>query len=132
MREPEAGEVLVGVKACGFCGHDKILASYAGEEWQPFGHEFAGVVEKVGHGVKNVKVGDRVVIETSIFDPISDYARNGHPELDTEGPNYMTMGAYGNGLCGEDHCPGDSLRALYGSGGSGGLLPGAHGAWRQT
>ena len=87
VREPEAGEVLVGVKACGFCGHDKILASYAGEEWQPFGHEFAGVVEKVGHGVKNVKVGDRVVVETSIFDPISDYARNGHPELDTEGPN---------------------------------------------
>ena len=82
VREPEAGEVLVGVKACGFCGHDKILAGYAGEEWQPFGHEFAGVVEKVGHGVKNVKVGDRVVVETSIFDPVSDYARNGHPELD--------------------------------------------------
>lgn len=98
MREPEAGEVLVGVKACGFCGHDKILAGYAGEEWQPFGHEFAGVVEKVGHGVKNVKVGDRVVVETSIFDPISDYARNGHPELDTEGPNYMTMEHTGMGF----------------------------------
>ena len=98
VREPEAGEVLVGVKACGFCGHDKILASYAGEEWQPFGHEFAGVVEKVGHGVKNVKVGDRVVVETSIFDPVSDYARNGHPELDTEGPNYMTMEHTGMGF----------------------------------
>ena len=98
VREPEAGEVLVGVKACGFCGHDKILASYAGEEWQPFGHEFAGVVEKVGHGVKNVKVGDRVVVETSIFDPISDYARNGRPDLDTEGPNYMTMEHTGMGF----------------------------------
>lgn len=91
LREPAAGEVVVQVKACGFCGHDRILASYAAKEWQPFGHEFAGVVDKLGEGVTKVKVGDRVVIETSTFDPLSDAARNGHPEWDTRGPNYMDM-----------------------------------------
>lgn len=91
LRQPEAGEVVVAVRACGFCGHDKILAAYAAQDWEPFGHEFAGVVESVGPGVTNVKPGDRVVVETSIFDPLSDAARNGHPEWDTKGPSYMDM-----------------------------------------
>lgn len=91
MREPGEGQVRVRVKACGFCGHDKILASYAAEDWQPFGHEFAGVVEEVGPGVTNVKLGDRVVVETSIFDQYAAVTLNGHPEWSTEGPNYMSM-----------------------------------------
>ena len=91
LRAHGPGEALGRVAACGFCGHDKILADYAAEDWQPFGHEFAGVVEKVGHGVKNVRVGDRVVIETSTFDPLSPEAQNGHPDLDTDGPSYMNM-----------------------------------------
>ena len=51
LRAPGADEVIVRIKACGFCGHDKILAAYAGEEWQPFGHEFSGVVEELGSNV---------------------------------------------------------------------------------
>ena len=43
LRELKKGEVLVRVKACGFCGHDAILARYAAEDWEPFGHEFSGV-----------------------------------------------------------------------------------------
>ena len=31
LREPDNGEVVVRVKACGFCGHDKILAGYTGK-----------------------------------------------------------------------------------------------------
>ena len=91
LREPGSGEALVRVRACGFCGHDKILASYAADHWQPFGHEFSGVVERVGPGVDNIQPGDRVVIETSTFNPLSENARNGHPEWDTRGPNYMDM-----------------------------------------
>lgn len=81
---PEIGEedVLLKVKACGFCGHEMILAKYAAEEWTPFGHEIAGIVEKAGSHVKHLKTGDQVVVETSIFNPYSDSARNGHPELD--------------------------------------------------
>lgn len=81
---PQIGkdEVLLKVKACGFCGHEMILARYAAEDWTPFGHEISGVVEQVGSNVTNLKVGDRVVVETSTFDPCSAAARNGHPELD--------------------------------------------------
>lgn len=81
---PQIGkdDVLLKVKACGFCGHEMILARYAAEDWTPFGHEISGVVEKVGEAVTNLKVGDHVVVETSTFDPCSAAARNGHPELD--------------------------------------------------
>ena len=81
---PEVGadEVLIKVKACGFCGHEMIQAKYAATEWTPFGHEFSGIVEKIGENVQNVQVGDTVVIETSTFRPYSDAARNGRVDLD--------------------------------------------------
>ena len=76
-------EVLVKVNACGFCGHDKILADYRAEDWEPFGHEFAGVVEKTGSKVTNLKAGDRVVVMTSMFvtNPLSDFVLDGRPDL---------------------------------------------------
>ena len=92
LREPRPDEAVVAVKACGFCGHDKILAAYHAKDWEPFGHEFTGVVEKIGDQVTNVKVGDRVVIATSTFHLLSDEAQNGHPEWDTKGPNYVVPG----------------------------------------
>lgn len=91
LRAPERDEVVVRVRACGFCGHDLILARYAAKDWQPFGHEFSGVVEEIGADVTNVSVGDSVAIETSTFNFLSDQARNGRPELDTKGPSYMDM-----------------------------------------
>lgn len=52
------------------------------------------MVEKVGEAVTNLKVGDRVVVETSTFDPCSAAARNGHPELDGLGePTSSTISA---------------------------------------
>ncbi|MEA4938850.1 MAG: alcohol dehydrogenase catalytic domain-containing protein [Christensenella sp.] len=91
LRAPERDEVIVRIRACGFCGHDLILARYAAKDWQPFGHEFSGVVEEIGAGVTNVAVGDEVAIETSTFSFLSDEARNGHPEQDVLGPSYMNM-----------------------------------------
>ena len=89
LREPDRNEVEVAVKACGFCGHDNILANYAATEWEPFGHEFAGIVTKIGADVQNVAVGDRVAIETSTFNPYSDAALNGRPDLCTDCTDYM-------------------------------------------
>ncbi|KAJ2455585.1 hypothetical protein EV183_000684 [Coemansia sp. RSA 2336] len=59
---PQAGEAIVRVMACGLCGSD--LHPYRGAEagLRPgtvCGHEFAGVVEEVGAGVKLVP-GERV------------------------------------------------------------------------
>ncbi|MFI3213208.1 MAG: zinc-binding dehydrogenase [Eubacteriales bacterium] len=91
LRDPAKDEVIVRVMACGFCGHDKILASYHAKDWEPFGHEFSGIVEEIGSDVTHLKVGDRVVIETSTFDPLSYVSQAARPDLDNSGPNYMSM-----------------------------------------
>lgn len=89
-------DVLIKIKACGFCGHEMILAKYAAEDWTPFGHEFSGIVEKVGDNVNHLAVGDKIVVETSTFNPISVSSRNGRVDLDSNVINYIgtrdTMG----------------------------------------
>lgn len=93
LRDIQDTEVIVDVRACGFCGHDNILASYQATDWEPFGHEFSGVVEKVGRLVTNVKVGDAVCIETATFDPLLDCSRNGRVDLDNTpmGDSFMEL-----------------------------------------
>ena len=68
---PDIGEeeVLIKVKACGLCGTDWSI--YTGKyvpERLPLviGHEFWGVIEKVGKNVKNLKPGDRVAPDLCI------------------------------------------------------------------
>ena len=65
--EPKAGEVLIRVEACGLCHSDLHLADGDWDLLKPItkvplilGHEAAGKVAKVGEGVTNLKVGDRV------------------------------------------------------------------------
>ncbi|MBI3744409.1 MAG: alcohol dehydrogenase catalytic domain-containing protein [Chloroflexi bacterium] len=61
---PGRGEALVEVRAAGVCHHD--VAIMRGQLRRGtkarvvLGHEIAGVVEKIGDDVKNVKPGDRV------------------------------------------------------------------------
>ena len=65
---PQAGEVLVRVKACGICGTDvHIFHGDKGCVPTPvgtvLGHEFSGIVEAVGEGVTAVRCGDRVCVD---------------------------------------------------------------------
>jgi len=63
--EPKAGEVIVKLKAAGICGSDLHLYHLPPEHLQSnviVGHEPAGVVHKLGEGVDNLKVGDRVSV----------------------------------------------------------------------
>lgn len=66
VKAPEEGEILVKVKAALTCGTD-VKTYHRGhpvlikETPSGFGHEFSGIVEKVGHGVTKFQVGDRVV-----------------------------------------------------------------------
>ncbi len=63
---PGPNEVLVRVSKTGICGTDKHI--YEWDEWSSnrikpplvAGHEFVGIVEEVGLGVRRVKPGDRV------------------------------------------------------------------------
>jgi NADPH:quinone reductase len=63
--KPVAGEVLVGVRACGINFPDTLVVQgkYQFKPTPPFspGGEVAGVVEALGAGVTGIKVGDRVV-----------------------------------------------------------------------
>lgn len=61
---PQAGEVLVEIKATGLCHTDAYTLSGADPEGlfpAILGHEGAGIVAEVGAGVTSVKVGDRVI-----------------------------------------------------------------------
>lgn len=70
IKEPEEGEIVVKVMAALTCGTDVktfrrghpvlIKKTPSG-----FGHEFAGIVYKVGEGVTDFQVGDRVVAANS-------------------------------------------------------------------
>jgi threonine 3-dehydrogenase len=71
--KPQAGEVLVKVKAAAICGTDLHL--YEWTDWcenvgakNPLvlGHEFCGEVVEVGEQVKSLKPGDLVAAETHI------------------------------------------------------------------
>ena len=69
LAEPKSGEVLVRLVACGVCHTDLYTASGAdpsGYAPTVLGHEGAGVVEKIGDGVKDVEPGDHVV---TLFSP---------------------------------------------------------------
>lgn len=66
VKDPKEGEILVKVKAALTCGTD-VKTYHRGhpvlikETPSGFGHEFSGVVEKVGAGVTKFEIGDRVV-----------------------------------------------------------------------
>src|SRR5256714_5753712 len=69
LADPQPGEVLVRLVACGVCHTDLYTASGADPSgYRPtvLGHEGAGVVERTGDGVTSLAPGDHVV---TLFSP---------------------------------------------------------------
>jgi D-arabinose 1-dehydrogenase-like Zn-dependent alcohol dehydrogenase len=61
--EPGAGEVRVGVRACGICHSDALVKEgvWPGVQYPRIpGHEVVGVIDAVGPGVAGWKAGERV------------------------------------------------------------------------
>ena len=86
---PDIGEedVLVAVKAVGVCGSDvhqyESTHSWAVDYPVVLGHEFSGLVAKVGKRVKAFAEGDRVTSETAaVINPASPFARTGRYNID--------------------------------------------------
>ncbi len=84
---PGAGEVLVKVRVSAICGTDVHI--YQWDQWaqsrvQPpliFGHEFCGDVVELGPGVKGVKEGDFVSVETHFTCGVCRFCRTGRAHI---------------------------------------------------
>jgi 2-desacetyl-2-hydroxyethyl bacteriochlorophyllide A dehydrogenase len=96
---PEIGErdILVKVKAAGICHSD---AHYRGgiSPVRPvpltLGHEVAGIIEKTGSQVSNVKVGDRVCLHYNITCGDCYYCSTGNDQFCEK---VLMLGHYTNG-----------------------------------
>ncbi|XP_075242692.1 sorbitol dehydrogenase-like [Convolutriloba macropyga] len=70
--EPKQTQVLIQMGSVGICGSDvhywkhMQIGSFIVKEPMILGHESSGTVIKVGSGVKNLQVGDRVAIEPGV------------------------------------------------------------------
>jgi L-iditol 2-dehydrogenase len=81
---PAADEVLIRVSACGICGSD--VHGYDGSSGRRIppivmGHEAAGVVAVVGKDVRQVKEGDRVTFDSTVFCGVCQFCRRGEINL---------------------------------------------------
>ncbi len=76
---PRENQVLIKVKNIGICGSDVSLFKgiYSGPHNYPllFGHEWSGIVEEVGNGVENLKVGDKVTGDCSRYCGECEYCK---------------------------------------------------------
>jgi L-iditol 2-dehydrogenase len=95
LKEITEDEILVKVKACGVCGTDITTAASEAKEFQPFGHEIAGIVAKAGKKVDRVKEGDSIVLESGTFCRYCSNCRNGRADLCNDGPNFWLKGPMG-------------------------------------
>lgn len=67
--EPKDDEVLIRVMAAGLCGSDFHIyhGTYPAQYPLVQGHEFSGVIEKVGKNVGDWKIGQRVTADPNIY-----------------------------------------------------------------
>jgi len=82
--EPQEGEVLVAVRACGICGSDVHgLDGRSGRRRPPLimGHEAAGTIERLGPGVTALKEGSRVTFDSTLWCGRCSFCRSGRINL---------------------------------------------------
>lgn len=84
--EPEIGpdELLIRVRACGICGSD--VHGYDGSSGRRIppvvmGHEAAGVVAAVGQAVSDMREGDRVTFDSTVWCGHCHFCRRGQVNL---------------------------------------------------
>jgi threonine dehydrogenase-like Zn-dependent dehydrogenase len=109
-------DALIRITASAICGTDLhfIRGSISGlEPGTVLGHEAVGVVEELGKDVRNLRVGDRVVVPSTICCGYCSYCRAGyqsqcdvaHPHGSRAGTAYYGGGGQGGGF--------DGLQAEY-------------------
>jgi 2-desacetyl-2-hydroxyethyl bacteriochlorophyllide A dehydrogenase len=80
---PGPREVVVAVAACGICGTDLHIADGEFAPTLPVvpGHEFAGEVVALGSDVDELRVGDRVAVDPSLYCHECYFCRRGRDNL---------------------------------------------------
>jgi 2-desacetyl-2-hydroxyethyl bacteriochlorophyllide A dehydrogenase len=80
---PGPRDVVVKVAACGLCGTDLHILKGEFAPTLPVvpGHEFAGVIAEVGNAVTELRVGDRVAVDPSLYCYECYYCRHGRNNL---------------------------------------------------
>ena len=85
--EPKAGEVLVKVEYVGICGSDVHYfkdgrcGDFVVDGELMLGHEAGGVVVKLGEGVTDLAVGDKVALEPGITCGQCEFCKSGRYNL---------------------------------------------------
>jgi len=99
---PARAQALIKVEACGICGTDihVIRGEFAPTRYPIIpGHEFCGEVVAIGKEVRNLRVGDFVAVDPSLFDGTCRQCRLGRFNL-CENWNAIGVGS-ANGACAE-------------------------------
>ena len=95
--EPKPGHVLVKVDAVGVNYYDTLVRSGAVSRSIPLPHivgsDVVGHVEKLGAGVANVSLGDRVIVAPGFPSDPAEW----HVEPENEAPSYFPTGTHGWG-----------------------------------
>jgi threonine dehydrogenase-like Zn-dependent dehydrogenase len=92
----EPTDAIVRLTASAICGTDLhfIRGTFSGmQEGTILGHEGVGIVEELGSDVLNLKVGDRVLIPSTIACGTCSYCRAGyHAQCDNANPHGKSAG----------------------------------------
>ena len=101
---PAEDELLIRIRACGICGSDVHgFDGSTGRRIPPIvmGHEAAGVVEALGSGVSNFRVGDHVTFDSTVYCGRCFYCIRGQVNLcdnrevvGVSTPTFRRMGAF--------------------------------------
>jgi L-iditol 2-dehydrogenase len=106
--DPLDNEVEIQVKAAGICGSELHLY-HDNHVYEPpvvVGHEFSGVISRVGNNVTKWKAGDRVVTENNKrVCGVCEFCRTGRPILCTERKSvgYKVNGGWTSYFCTPEH-----------------------------
>ncbi|XP_067943882.1 sorbitol dehydrogenase-like [Watersipora subatra] len=99
--EPKEGEVQIAVHSTGICGSDVsyytkgYIGDFVVKEPMVLGHESSGIVSKLGPGVTNLQVGDRVAMEPGIPCRRCEHCKGGRYNLCPDVIFYATPPVHG-------------------------------------
>lgn len=92
---PGPDQVRIKVTACGICGTDLHPNPGSASRENLFGHEIAGIVAELGPGVRHLKVGQKVALESSTPCGRCDACHNASQELCPDLQSFSFLGSLG-------------------------------------